>query len=106
MEQDRQERDRRQAAWVNQEVANYAHQGLVPGAPDEADAIKNWRHNRHKMYQRLKAQGMLEKTAFVLNQKCQEAMNRYLKAGMPPTDAREQAVAEWMLLGPEENPDQ
>lgn len=58
------------------------------------------------MYQRLKAQGMLEKTAFVMSQKCQEAINRYLLAGWPPTDAREQAVAEWMMLGPEERPEE
>lgn len=102
----RQELDQQQVAWVNQQVAEYAHKGLVPGAADEADAIKDWRHHRPEMYQRLKALGILEKLAFVLSQTCQEAMNRYLTGGMPPTDAREQAVAEWMMLGPEPDPGQ
>jgi hypothetical protein len=105
MEPNQKDPDRQQVAWINQEVARYAHQGLVPGAAAEAEAVRNWRHNRYKMYQRLQSLGILEKTAFVLSQKCQEAMNRYVIAGMPPTDAREQAVAEWMMLGPEEAPD-
>lgn len=93
-------------AWVNREAAQYAHQGLVPGAEDEKDAIRDWRQHRPMMWHRLGEWGILDKMAFVLSQKCQEAMNRYLTAGMPPTDAREQAVKEWMSLGPEEDPDQ
>lgn len=105
MEPNQQDQDREQVTWVNQQVAEYAHRGLVPGAAEEADAVKDWRHNRPKMYQRLQRLGIVEKLAFVLSQKCQETMNQYVTSGMPPTDAREQAVKDWMMLGPEETPE-
>jgi hypothetical protein len=43
--------------------------------------------------------------ALVLDQKCYQARQEYIRAGWPPTDAEEQATREWLLLDPEEAED-
>lgn len=93
--------DQETVTWVNQQVAELAHQGLVPGSPRESEILKDWHHNRPRMMHRLKAQGIAEKMAFVLDQKQNQARKRYLQSGMPPTDAEELATTEWLMLGPE-----
>ena len=64
-----------------------------------------WRINRPKMWARLVKQGLVDDLALVLQTAMWDAMDRYLKAGMPPTDAREQAEMEWLMLEPEEEED-
>lgn len=97
--------DQETIAWVNRETAAYAHQGLVPGSPREKDILRTWHLNRPKMLDELKAAGIAEKMAFVLDQKQELARQQYLQAGMPPTDARELATKEWLLLSPETDPE-
>lgn len=97
--------DQETIAWVNQEAANLAHQGLVPGSPREKEILKSWQLNRPRMLHQLRAQGIAEKMAFVLDQKQNQARKQYLQAGMPPTDAEEQATKDWLMLGPETEPE-
>jgi len=90
--------------WVNRQVADLAHRGLVPGSPRETDLLQHWLQNRPKMMHRLDSAGMAEKLAFVLDQKRWEARQQYIAAGMPPPDAEEQAMREWCLMEPEDEP--
>lgn len=62
-----------------------------------------WRINRPKMWARLAKQGLVDDLALVLQTAMWEAKDQYLKAGMPPTDAREQAEREWLMLEPEDD---
>lgn len=91
--------------WVNRRVAEYASQGVVPGDPAEKKTLADWHRNRPQMLHHLKAAGIAEKMSFVVNQLYLEQLDKYVKAGMPPTDAREQAAKDWLMLGPEEIPE-
>jgi hypothetical protein len=46
--------------------------------------------------------GAQEALAHVLNNRCCDAVLNFLRAGMTPTDAREQTMAEWLMMEPEE----
>jgi hypothetical protein len=65
-------------AWVNQEAAALAHRGLTPGSPREADLLAHWHHHRPKMLHQLKAAGIAQKMALVLDQKRWEAKLAYI----------------------------
>jgi hypothetical protein len=54
------------------------------------------------MYLRLRTQGVLEAMAYVRQQKMWEQNDALVKAGMPPTDAREQAERDNLMLEPEQ----
>ena len=84
--------------WINQEVAKERREGFTPGSPRETEILTFWRTHRPKMYAALMEQGLATKLAFVLDMKRYQEMVRYLKAGMPPTDAEEQARKEWLLM--------
>jgi hypothetical protein len=47
-------------------------------------------------------QGAQEALAHSLNNRYYDAILNCLTAGMAPTDAREQAMAEWLMMEPEE----
>ncbi len=86
-------------AWLDRKVAEYERQGARPGSQKEADLLRYWRRERPLMYARLGT--MAAKFAFVLVMMEHETMMMYVKAGMPPTDAEEQAQKEWLLMEPE-----
>ena len=60
------------------------------------------------MLAQLKAAGVAEKAAMVLDEKRWQARQQAIRSGMPATDAEEQATREWLLQEPEneKNPDQ
>lgn len=64
---------------------------------------KAWRVLRPQMWARLQEQGIADDLALVLQVAMWDAFDQYEKAGMPPTDAREQAEREWLLMEPEES---
>lgn len=64
---------------------------------------KAWRILRPQMWARLQQQGITDDLALVLQVAMWEATDRYEKAGMPPTDAREQAEREFLLMEPEKD---
>ena len=74
--------------------------GWPPGSPKEDQVKVAWRVNRPKMVARLTPKG-LTALAHVLVDRWHRARVEYLKAGMPPTDANEQAEREWLLQEPE-----
>jgi len=62
---------------------------------------KAWRILRPQMWARLQDQGIANDLALILQVAMWEAKDRYQKAGMPPTDAREQAEREFLMMEPE-----
>ena len=87
--------------WVNREVAKLHRQGWFQGSPRETRLLARWRQVRPRMYAALQKAGIAERLATVLEAKHMEAWKEYTRAGMPPTDAEEQAEREWLITEPE-----
>ena len=65
--------------------------------------LETWKRDSPRMYLRLRTQGVLEAMAYVSQQRMWEESDRLEKAGMPPTDAREQAERDQLMLEPEKS---
>lgn len=63
--------------------------------------LLTWQQNSPKMVLRLRTQGVLEALAYVCQQRMWQERKQLIKAGMPLTDAREQAEREHLMLEPE-----
>jgi hypothetical protein len=86
--------------WVRQESAKLAE--LWPmGSKVELDLLAHWRIHRPQMMARLEACQVADQLAHVLLDRMMNAQTEYLRAGMPPTDATEQAEQDWLMLEPE-----
>ena len=90
------------AAWVRRESQKLLEMGDLMGSPLEKKLIAHWREHSPKMAADLAKQNLLAPLAFVLVDKMLEQEKAYLKAGMPLTDAREQAERDWLLKEPED----
>ncbi len=66
--------------------------------------VETWERDSPQMVDRLKKQDLLEDLAFVSQERMWQAMDQNLKAGMPVTDAREQAERDHLMLEPEAQP--
>jgi len=64
--------------------------------------LKAWEALRPVMWRRLKMAGTAEDLALVVQVAMWDAVEQYERSGMPPTDAREQAEREWLMMEPEE----
>lgn len=47
--------------WVNRKVAEYAAQGIVPGAALVKKTLADWHRNRPQMFHRLEGAGIADK---------------------------------------------
>ena len=65
--------------------------------------LATWKADSPAMYLRLRTQGVLEAMAFVCQQRMWDEQARLMKAGMPVTDAREQAERQHLMLEPEKS---
>ena len=73
------------------------------GNPDlHRQILETWRRDSPKMVARLEKQGTLEDLAFVCQERMWRAAKDNRKAGLPVTDAREQAERDHLMLEPEE----
>ena len=63
--------------------------------------METWRRDSPQMYNRLKKLKILADLAFVCQERMWLASEMYRKAGMPPTNAREQAERDHLMLEPE-----
>ena len=63
--------------------------------------LRSWETERPAMWARLSQQKMTETMAFLAQHRMWEERDRLLAAGMPITDAREQAERAHLMLGPE-----
>jgi len=70
----------------------------------QAYMLAYWQEYRPRMWANLKKLGAhaAEDYALVLNTRMWDSAKVYERAGMPPTDARQEAEKEWLLLEPEE----
>jgi len=69
----------------------------------QARMLEYWKESRPKMWARLRKLGAhaAEDYALILNTRMWDAAKEYERAGMPLTDARQEAEKEWLLLEPE-----
>lgn len=88
----RQERQQREAD----------EESLVHNTLMHREILKTWRAQRPQMVARLEKLGILDDLAFVVQERMWETLDMYEKSGMPPTDAREQAEMEHLMLEPED----
>jgi len=63
--------------------------------------LRSWELERPAMWARLSKQNLTETLAFLAQHRMWEEQDRLLTAGMPITDAREQAERAHLMLGPE-----
>ena len=63
--------------------------------------LRSWELERPAMWARLSKQNLTETLAFLAQHRMWEEQDRLLAAGMPITDAREQAERAHLMLGPE-----
>jgi hypothetical protein len=86
--------------WVRQESAKLAE--LWPmGSPLERDLLASWANNRPQMMAQLEEHKVAPQLAHVLIDRMIQAEREYLRSGMGPTDATEQAERDWLMLEPE-----
>lgn len=63
--------------------------------------LASWEQESPKMWKQLKAQGMADILAQVVQQRMWNAVDENLAAGMPITDATEQAERDHLMMEPE-----
>lgn len=76
-----------------------------PNLQQLEELLLTWQQNRPQMWKRLKGRVLARPLAIVLQDRYHKEREKLQKAGMAPPDAREQAMADWLLMTPEE-PDQ
>lgn len=87
------------ARWAKVEAAKALEtEGLFLNRVLHEQILKTWELERPAMWARLQREGIATDLAWTLQAKASAAEDEYLKAGMTPTDAREQAQREWLLL--------
>lgn len=98
-------KDRREQAlfarWVRQEHQRLMDSEPTLAAPKRQQILAGWQHYRPAMLGSLKAMGVETMLADVIQSRMWEADERNRKAGMPPTDALEQAERDWLMFEPE-----
>ena len=65
--------------------------------------LEAWKRDSPQMYARLEKAGMVERVAFVMQQRMWQMQEDLMRAGFPVTDAWEQAERETLMLEPEES---
>jgi hypothetical protein len=73
------------------------------GSPLESRVLRTWQHNSPRMMRSLRRWNAAEPLAHVLVDRCIKSEKQYLRAGMPPCDARQEAERDWLMLEPEED---
>lgn len=87
--------------WIRRESSRLNKMGETMGSPLEKTTIQRWRRDNPTVIAELDRKKLTEPLAHVLIEKMLEAQRENLKAGMPLTDAREQAERDWLDLEPE-----
>lgn len=65
--------------------------------------LETWKRDSPKMYRDLQQANLTDKLAYVLQQRMWDRRDQLMEAGLPVTDAREQAEAENLMLAPEDD---
>jgi len=90
--------------WINTEMMRLqANEDWTPNKQEIERIIETWRQTSPKMFKRLDAENLTESLAKVVQAQAWQMQNDLLAQGYPPTDAREIAERECLMLEPEEN---
>ena len=87
--------------WVRERAQWIRDNDGAGSVPNRERMLKSWRLLRPKMMKRL-GEKVAADLAIVLEYNRSEAVQQYIQAGMPISDAREQANLEWTLWEPED----
>lgn len=87
---------------IKSERKQYEAEEVIHNPDLHQQILEAWRRDSPKMVARLEKQGILEDLAFVCQERMWRAAKDNRKAGLPVTDAREQAERDHLMLEPEE----
>lgn len=87
---------------IKSERKQYEAEEVIHNPDLHHQILEAWRRDSPKMVARLEKQGILEDLAFVCQERMWRAAKDNRKAGLPVTDAREQAERDHLMLEPEE----
>lgn len=86
---------------IKSERKQYEAEEVIHNPDLHQQILETWRRDSPKMVARLEKQGILEDLAFVCQERMWRAAKDNRKAGLPVTDAREQAERDHLMLEPE-----
>lgn len=87
---------------IKAERKQYEAEEVIHNPDLHQQILEAWRRDSPKMVVRLEKQGILDDLAFVCQERMWRAAKDNRKAGLPVTDAREQAERDHLMLEPEE----
>ena len=87
---------------IKSERKQYETEEVIHNPDLHQQILEAWRRDSPKMVAQLEKQGILEDLAFVCQERMWRAAKDNRKAGLPVTDAREQAERDHLMLEPEE----
>ena len=87
---------------IKAERKQYEAEEVIHNPDLHQQILEAWRRDSPKMVARLEKRGILEDLAFVCQERMWRAAKDNRKAGLPVTDAREQAERDHLMLEPEE----
>ena len=87
---------------IKSERKQYEAEEVIHNPDLHQQILETWRRDSPKMVARLEKQGILDDLAFVCQERMWRAAKDNRKAGLPVTDAREQAERDHLMLEPEE----
>lgn len=87
---------------IKSERKQYEAEEVIHNPDLHQQILEAWRRYSPKMVARLEKQGILDDLAFVCQERMWRAAKDNRKAGLPVTDAREQAERDHLMLEPEE----
>lgn len=90
-----------EAQKIKQERQEYEKQGVIHNLEMHKMILETWKRDSPKMTARLNKLKVTDELAYVSQERMWQTMTQYQKAKMPPTDAREQAEKEHLMLEPE-----
>ena len=92
-------------ASIDAEYRRYkANEELIHNKDLHQRILTSWEQDSPRMWSSLMAQGLTEKLAFVVQERMWRRQDELMQAGMPVTDAREQAERDELLMEPESAP--
>lgn len=99
------------AKWANEIRAEYQQmvesgEEYGPRHPMMEHLLERWENGSPKLWRNLKRMDLVQPLAQVLLHRMYQRMTELERAGMPPTDAREQAEREILMLEPEQETEQ
>ena len=87
---------------IKAERKQYEAEEVIHNPDLHQQLLEAWRRDSPKMVARLEKQGILDDLAFVCQERMWRAAKDNRRAGLPVTDAREQAERDHLMLEPEE----